>query len=59
MATHSRILAWEISWTEDPGGLQSMGLQNIRHELATKFKKKDKNQSIQIPGESAIMPFLL
>ena len=28
MATHSNILAWEISWTEDPGGLQFMGLQN-------------------------------
>ena len=27
MATHSSILAWEIPWTEDPGGLQSMGLQ--------------------------------
>ena len=26
MATHSRILAWEIPWTEEPGGLQSMGL---------------------------------
>ena len=27
MATHSRILAWEISWTEEPGGLKSMGSQ--------------------------------
>jgi len=27
MATHSRILAWEIPWTEEPGGLQSMGFQ--------------------------------
>ena len=27
MATHSRILAWEIPWTEEPGGLQSIGLQ--------------------------------
>ena len=27
MATHSRILAWEILWTEEPGGLQSLGLQ--------------------------------
>ena len=27
-ATHSRILAWEISWIEEPGGLQSMGLQS-------------------------------
>ena len=29
MATHSRILAWEISWTEKPGGLQSMGLREL------------------------------
>ena len=28
MATHSSILAWEIPWTEEPGGLQSMGLQS-------------------------------
>ena len=28
MATHSSILTWEIPWTEEPGGLQSMGLQN-------------------------------
>ena len=31
MATHSTILAWRISWTEDPGGLQSMGLQRVGH----------------------------
>jgi len=30
-ATHSSILAWSISWTEDPGGLQFMGLQRVRH----------------------------
>ena len=29
MATHSRILAWEIAWTEEPGRLQSMGLQRV------------------------------
>ena len=29
MATHSSILAWEISWTEEPGGLQSMGSQEL------------------------------
>ena len=29
MATHSSILAWKIPWTEDPGGLQSMGSQQI------------------------------
>ena len=31
MATHSSILAWEIPWTEKPGGLQSMRLQGVRH----------------------------
>ena len=32
MATHSSILAWRISWPEEPGGLQSMGLQRVRHD---------------------------
>jgi len=32
MATHSSILAWEIPWTEEPGGLQSMGSQRVRHD---------------------------
>ena len=36
MATHSSILAWEILWTEEPGGLLSMGVQRVRHDLATK-----------------------
>ena len=31
MATHSSIFAWEIPWTEEPGGLQSMGSQRVRH----------------------------
>jgi len=31
MATHSSILAWEIPWTQEPGGLQSMGLQRVGH----------------------------
>ena len=31
MATHSSILAWKLLWTEEPGGLQFMGLQRIRH----------------------------
>ena len=33
MATHSSIFAWEIPWTEEPGGLQSMGLQNSQTQL--------------------------
>ena len=32
MATHSSILAWRIPWTEEPGGLQSMELQKVRHD---------------------------
>ena len=34
MAAHSSILAWRISWTEEPGGLQSMGLQRVRQDWA-------------------------
>ena len=32
MATHSSILAWKIPWTEEPGGLQSMGFQRVGHD---------------------------
>ena len=32
IATHSSILGWKISWTEEPGGLQSMGLQRVGHD---------------------------
>ena len=35
MATHSSTLAWRIPWTEDPGRLQSMGLQRAGHSCAT------------------------
>ena len=31
IAIHSSILAWRVPWTEEPGGLQSMGLQRVRH----------------------------
>ena len=34
MATHSNILAWEIPWTQEPGGLQSMGSQKSRTRLS-------------------------
>ena len=36
MATHSSIFVWRIPWTEEPGRLQSMGLQRVQHNLATK-----------------------
>ena len=32
IASHSSILAWKIPWTEEPGGLWSMGLQRVRHD---------------------------
>ena len=34
MATHSSILAWEVPWTEEPGGLQFIGLQRVGHDWA-------------------------
>ena len=35
MATHSGILTWRIPWTEEPGGVQSTGLQRVRHDSMT------------------------
>ena len=35
MATHSSILAWKIRWTEEPGGLQSTGSQEVKHDCET------------------------
>ena len=53
MATDSSNLAWKIPWTEEPGGLQSMGLQRVRHNLATNtlsqgqlWKKKKNAEAI-------------
>jgi len=45
MATHTSILAWEIPWTEEPGGLESMGSKRIRHYLVT--KQQQQKQSIK------------
>ena len=39
MVTHSNILAWRIPWTEEPGGLQSMGSQRVGHNCATKQRE--------------------
>ena len=40
MAAHSSTLAWEIPWTEEPGGLQSMGSQRVGHDLATRQRRR-------------------
>ena len=45
MATHSSILAWEIPWAEEPGGIQSIGLQKIRYDGAT--KQHDNNRVVE------------
>ena len=49
MATHSSILAWRILWTEEPGGLQSMGSQRVRHNRVT-------NTCTFTPGTDAVCP---
>ena len=45
MAVHSSIIAWRISWTEEPGGLQSVGITRVEHDWATNtlliFKNKN------------------
>ena len=41
MATHSGIFAWRIPWTEEPGGLQSMGSQRVGHDWTTNTHRKE------------------
>ena len=45
IATHSRILAWKIPWTEKPGGLQSMELQRVGHSWATELNGLEKEKA--------------
>ena len=45
MATHS-ILAWEIPWTEEPGRLQSIGSQRVRHNWATEQRQKQTHWNV-------------
>ena len=41
MATHSRIFAWEITWSEEPGRLQSRESQRVGHDLVTKQQQRE------------------
>ena len=60
MAPHSSALAWKISWTEEPGGLQSMGLPKVRHDWVTSlslftlmhWRRKWQPTPVFLPGES-------
>ena len=47
MATHSSILAWEVPRTEEPGGLQSMGLQRVRYDCSDRAHSLDFPTSTQ------------
>ena len=47
MATCSSILAWEIPWTEEPGRLQSMGLQRVGQDLVTKQKQQTIHSNVE------------
>ena len=55
MATHSSVLAWRIPWTEEPGGLQSVGSQRVGHNLATKQKQEARIVQ-RVPLCPAILP---
>ena len=46
MATHSSILAWKIPWTEEPGRLQSMGLQRVGHDWAISLSLSHMHKNI-------------
>ena len=48
LAVHSSIPAWEISWTEEPGGLQSVGLQRIRHDSTHAKTRKQHGVDTQV-----------
>ena len=48
MATHSSIVAWEIVWIEEPGGLQSVGLQRVGHDLVTNTPRRKRDVSSRI-----------
>ena len=60
MATHSSTLAWKIPWTEEPGGLQSIGSLGVRHDWATSlslftflhWRRKWQPTPVFLPGES-------
>ena len=44
IATHSSIFAWRIPWTEEPGRLQSIGSQRLRHDLVTMQQQGDSSK---------------
>ena len=58
MATHSSILAWEIPWTEEPGGLQSLESQRVGHDwVSNAGDDLDDTTTSQLAGVSTIQSF--
>ena len=55
MATHSSIIAWRIPWTEEPGGLQSTGLQGVGHDWATNIFTRLPLQSLSQRSEAPVL----
>ena len=53
-ANHSSISAWEIAWTEEPGGLQSMGLQKVGHDLATIQQQSFKHYALSFKKKNLL-----
>ena len=49
-ATHSSVLAWEISWTEEPGMMQFMGPQRVRYNSATNNSKETNKKTLAFLG---------
>ena len=48
MALHFSTLGWQIPWTEEPGGLQFMGLQRVGHNLATKQQQYGHDEEVSL-----------
>ena len=49
------ILAWRIPWTEEPGGLQSMGSQRVRHNLTTKQQQANREGWSSLLGKDTVV----
>ena len=55
MATHSSIFVWQIPWMEEPGRLQSIRLQRVRHNFATKQQPGSKETTQALPGAEFLL----
>ena len=56
MAPHSSILAWEIPWIEEPGGLQAMGWQRVAHNSVTKQQQHPKSRILLLLCSHSFSP---